>query len=270
LEIKAGEADADAGLEALNCLKKALSDADHLDALITAPLDKSTVAVHEKEFTGHTGFIASHFGVKNFAMFLVSEELKMGLATEHVPVSQISQKINTDLILNKLEVMYNSLREDLNVIKPRIAVLGLNPHAGDSGLLGKEELEIIKPAVDKAFEQGKFVYGPYAADSFFGSGQHRPFDAVLAMYHDQGLIPFKSMSFYDGVNFTAGLPIIRTSPDHGTAYDLAGKGTAETVSMRNAIYDAIHFVKNRWQFAEDFQNPLPYSEFRRERFRIDF
>ncbi len=270
LEIKMGEADAAAGLEALNCLKKALSDADHLDALITAPLDKSTVAVHQKDFTGHTGFIADHFGVKNYAMFLVSEELKMGLVTEHVPVSQISQKISIDLILNKLEVMYNSLREDLNIIKPRIAVLGLNPHAGDSGLLGKEELEIIKPAVAKAFEQGKFVYGPYAADSFFGSGQHQPFDAVLAMYHDQGLIPFKSMAFYDGVNFTAGLPIIRTSPDHGTAYDLAGKGTAEMVSMRNAIYDAIHFVKNRRQFATDFQNPLPYSEFRRERFRIDF
>lgn len=270
IEIKPGSADPEAGLEALNCLKKALADADHLDAIITAPLDKSTVAAHEKDFTGHTGFIAEHFGVKNFAMFLVSDELKMGLATEHVPVSQISQKISTDLILNKLEVMYNSLREDLNFIKPRIAVLGLNPHAGDSGLLGKEELEIIKPAVDKASEQGKLVYGPYAADSFFGSGQHRPFDAVLAMYHDQGLIPFKSMAFYDGVNFTAGLPIIRTSPDHGTAYDLAGKGTAETVSMRNAIYDAIHFVKNRWQFAEDFQNPLPYTEFRRERFRIDF
>ncbi len=270
IEIKMGEAQPDAGLEALNCLKKALSDADHLDALVTAPLDKSTVAQHEAAFTGHTGFIAEHFGVKNYAMFLVSEELKMGLVTEHVPVSQIAQKLSTDAILNKLEVMYNSLREDLNIIKPRIAVLGLNPHAGDSGLLGKEELEIIKPAVQTAFDQGKLVYGPYAADSFFGSGQYKPFDAVLAMYHDQGLIPFKSVAFYEGINFTAGLPIIRTSPDHGTAYDLAGKDTAETLSMRNAIHDAIHMVKNRWQFSEDFQNPLPYAELRRERFRIDF
>lgn len=270
IEIKMGEPQPEAGLEALNCLKKALSDADHLDAIVTAPLDKSTVSQHLASFSGHTGFIASHFGVSNFAMFLVSEELNMGLATEHVPVSQISQKISTELLLNKLEVMYNSLREDLNIIKPKIAVLGLNPHAGDSGLLGKEELELIKPAVQTAFDQGKLVYGPYAADSFFGSGQYRAFDAVLAMYHDQGLIPFKSMAFYDGVNFTAGLPIIRTSPDHGTAYDLAGKNTAETLSMRNAIHDAIRMVRNRWQFAEDFQNPLPYTELRRERFRIDF
>lgn len=270
MEVQMGKASPEAGLEALNCLKKALSDADHLDALVTAPLDKATVAVHEPRFSGHTGFIAQHFGVTQYAMFLVSEDLKMGLVTEHVPVSQIAQKLSIDAILNKIEVIYNSLREDLNIIKPRIAVLGLNPHAGDSGLLGKEELEIIKPAVDKAFGQGKLVYGPYAADSFFGSGQPRAFDAVLAMYHDQGLIPFKSYAFYDGVNFTAGLPIVRTSPDHGTAYDLVGKNIAETLSMRNAIHDAIHFVKNRWQFAEDFKNPLPYTELRRERFRIDF
>lgn len=269
-EIKPGEADVNAGKQALNCLNKALEDSDHIKALVTAPLDKQTVAENLAGFTGHTGHIAQHYGIDNYAMFLVSEEIKVALATEHFPVSEVANKLSQSIITNKLEVIYNSLREDLNIIKPRIAVLGLNPHAGDNGLLGKEETEIIKPAVESAFEKGKLVYGPYSADSFFGSGNYRSFDAVLAMYHDQGLIPFKSMAFYDGVNFTAGLPIIRTSPDHGTAYDLAGKGNAETLSMINAIYDAIHFVKNRLQFIEDFSNPLPYTEFRRERFRIDF
>jgi 4-hydroxythreonine-4-phosphate dehydrogenase len=270
LQINPGESSEAAGKEALNCLNKALEDSNHIKALVTAPLDKQTVAHHQTGFSGHTGHIANYFGVDNYAMFLVSDELKVALATEHFPVSQVAENLNQSTITNKLEVIYNSLREDLNIIKPRIAVLGLNPHAGDNGLLGKEESEIIKPAVDQAFEKGKLVYGPYSADSFFGSGNYKSFDAVLAMYHDQGLIPFKSMAFYDGVNFTAGLPIIRTSPDHGTAYDLAGKGTAETLSMRNAIHDSIHFVKNRLQFIEDFSNPLPYTEFRRERFRIEF
>jgi 4-hydroxythreonine-4-phosphate dehydrogenase len=156
------------------------------------------------------------------------------------------------------------------MVKPRIAVLGLNPHAGDSGIIGKEETEIIKPAIAKVFSEDKLVYGPYPADSFFGSAQYRQFDAILAMYHDQGLIPFKTFAFYDGVNFTAGLPIVRTSPDHGTAYSLAGKGTAETLSFRNALYEAIHIVQNRKQYGEDYNNPLPYAELRREKFRIDF
>ncbi len=196
--------------------------------------------------------------------------MRVALATEHVPVAEIAKKITKNLIIDKLDVVYNSLREDFNLVKPRIAVLGLNPHAGDNGLLGKEEQEIIAPAVKSVFEQGRLVYGPYSADSFFGGGQYKQFDAVLAMYHDQGLIPFKSMAFYDGVNFTAGLPLVRTSPDHGTAYSLAGKGEAETLSMQNAIFDAILIVKNRKQFGKDFENPLPYAELRRERFRIDF
>lgn len=269
-EISAGVASDSAGEEALNCLKAALADIKHLDALVTAPLDKSTVAKSEPKFTGHTGFIANFFKVDNYAMFLESEELKVALVTEHLPLSEISKNLTSDKIIQKLEVVYHSLREDFNYIKPRIAVLGLNPHAGDNGLLGKEETEVIQPAIKKLFDQGKLIYGPYSADSFFGGGQYKAFDAVLAMYHDQGLIPFKSMAFYDGVNFTAGLPIVRTSPDHGTAYSLAGKGTAETLSMRTAIYEAIRIVKNRKQFTEDFENPLPYSELRRERFRIDF
>lgn len=270
LEITPGTASNEAGKEALNCLNAALADSKNLDALVTAPLDKSTVAHHLPQFSGHTGHIAAHFGVENYCMFLESEEIKVALATEHVPIAQVSSKLNADLIINKLDVVYNSLREDFNRIKPRIAVLGLNPHAGDNGLLGKEEQDIIIPAVKKVFDQGRLVYGPYSADSFFGSGQYKQFDAVLAMYHDQGLIPFKSMAFYDGVNFTAGLPLVRTSPDHGTGYGLAGKNTAEATSMRNAIYDAIAIVRNRKQFSEDYQNPLPYQELRRERFRIDF
>ena len=269
-EIQAGIPSESAGKEALNCLNTALADAKHLDALVTAPLDKSTVAKSEPSFTGHTGFIASFFKVANYAMFLESEEIKVALVTEHLPISDVSKNLTTDKIIQKLEVVHHSLREDFSRIKPRIAVLGLNPHAGDNGLLGKEETEVIQPAIKKLFDQGKLIYGPYSADSFFGSGQYAAFDAVLAMYHDQGLIPFKSLAFYDGVNFTAGLPLVRTSPDHGTAYSLAGKGTAEALSMRTAIYEAIRIVKNRKQFSEDFENPLPYSDLRRERFRIDF
>lgn len=270
VEISIGNASADGGKQALECLQKALQDSENYDALVTAPLDKSTVADHETGFTGHTGYIANFFGIDNYCMFLVSEELKSALVTEHLAVSEIAQHLSTDKIINKVHVVYNSLREDFNILKPRIAVLGLNPHAGDNGLLGKEEQTIIQPAVQQLFDQEKLVFGPYSADSFFGSGQYKQFDAVVAMYHDQGLIPFKSMAFYEGVNYTAGLPIIRTSPDHGTAYSLAGKGTADLQSMRNAYFEAIHIVKNRRQFHTDFENPLPFAELRRERFRIDF
>lgn len=270
IEIQPGTPSNLAGNEALKSLNAALNDSAHLQALVTAPLDKSTVAANSPGFTGHTGYIAKHFGVDNYAMFLVCEDIKVALATEHVPVTEIGKVLKKDVIVNKLHVLYQSLREDYNLTKPRIAVLGLNPHAGDQGLLGKEEETIIKPAIDEVFKQGKLVYGPYSADSFFGSGQYKSFDAVLAMYHDQGLIPFKTFAFFDGVNFTAGLPIVRTSPDHGTAYGLAGKGTAETLSLRSAIYEAIHIVKNKAQHVEDYSNPLPYMELRRERFRIDF
>lgn len=270
IEIQMGQPSEIAGKEALKSLDAALNDIHHLDALVTSPLDKSTVAPHSSGFTGHTGYIANYLKAENHAMFLVSDELRVALATEHVPVTALGKALNADTIMNKLHVMHQSLREDFGITKPRIAVLGLNPHAGDNGLLGKEELEIIQPAIKTIFDQGKLVYGPYSADSFFGSGQYKSFDAVLAMYHDQGLIPFKTFAFYDGVNYTAGLPVVRTSPDHGTAYSLVGKGTAETLSFRAAIFDAIRIVKNRLQFVEDYKNPLPFAELRRERFRIDF
>jgi 4-hydroxythreonine-4-phosphate dehydrogenase len=272
MEITPGQASDAAGKEALLALDKVLLDvaAGHLQAIVTAPLDKNTVAANLPGFSGHTGYIADKLGVDHYAMLLVSEKLRVGLVTEHLPVSQIAQAITIDKIVAKLNILHTSLREDFACNKPRIAVLGLNPHAGDGGLLGKEEIEIIKPAIAKVFAEGKLVYGPYSADSFFGSGAYKTFDGILAMYHDQGLIPFKTFAFYDGVNYTAGLNVVRTSPDHGTAYDLAGKGTCETLSFRNAIYEAIGIVRNRLQHHQDYENPLPYAELRREKFRIDF
>lgn len=272
MEITPGQPSDAAGKEALLALDKALVDAaaGHLQAMVTAPLDKNTVAANLPGFSGHTGYIADKLGVDRYAMVLVSENLRVGLVTEHLPVSQIAQAITTDKIVAKLNILHTALREDFACTKPRIAVLGLNPHAGDGGLLGKEEINIIKPAIAKVFGDGKLVYGPYSADSFFGSGAYKSFDGILAMYHDQGLIPFKTFAFYDGVNYTAGLNVVRTSPDHGTAYNLAGKGTCETLSFRNAIYEAIGIVRNRLQHHEDYADPLPYAELRREKFRIDF
>ncbi|MBU3744849.1 MAG: 4-hydroxythreonine-4-phosphate dehydrogenase PdxA [Sediminibacterium sp.] len=272
LELSPGKPSNDAGKEALKALDKALTDATagNLHALVTAPLDKNTVAANLPGFTGHTGYIAGKLGVANYAMVLTSDELRVALATEHLPVSQISQALTIENIVSKIQVLHTSLKEDFGITKPRIAVLGLNPHAGDGGLLGKEEQQIIKPAIEKVFAQDLLVYGPYPADSFFGSGNYKNFDAILAMYHDQGLIPIKTFAFHDGVNVTVGLPIVRTSPDHGTAYDIAGKGVAECISFRSAVYEAVHLVRNKRQIEVDYSNQLPYSELRRERFRIDF
>lgn len=271
-EVQAGTASAESGAEALKALDKAIADAKAglLHALVTAPLDKHTVAENTGGFTGHTGYLARAFGVKNHIMLLISEELRVALVTEHIPVAELKNTLTTDLIYEKINALHETLKEDFRLIKPKIAVLGLNPHAGDGGLIGAEENTMIKPAVAKAFQEEKLVFGPYPADGFFGSGQFRQFDAILAMYHDQGLVPFKTFAFYDGVNFTGGLPIVRTSPDHGTAYALAGKGTAELMSFRNAVYDAIHLVRNRRKNDTDYANPLPYSELRREKFRMDF
>lgn len=271
-EVEVGVASAESGNEALLALDKAIEEAKlgYLDALVTAPLDKNSVASVKPGFSGHTGYLAEAFGVKEYAMLLISEGLRVALATEHVAVTELKEHLSEEKIYRKIKMLHASLKEDFGFINPKIAVLGLNPHAGDGGLLGKEELTMIKPAISKAFSTEKLVYGPYPADGFFGSGQYKQFDAVLAMYHDQGLIPFKTFAFYDGVNFTAGLPIVRTSPDHGTAYDIAGKGTAEIISFRNAIYDAIHIIRKRRQHKEDYANPLPYSELKREKFRMDF
>ncbi|MEY3983521.1 MAG: hypothetical protein RL160_1078 [Bacteroidota bacterium] len=272
IEIEPGKPSLDAGAEALASLKACVADAvaGKLDAMVTAPLDKATVAAHEPGFTGHTGFIAKAFGVEHYAMMLVADDLRVALATEHVPIAQVSSMINKAGLIAQIKLIHASLKRDFGILRPRIAVLGLNPHAGDSGLLGKEETEVIKPAVEESLAQDMLVYGPYPADAFFGSGNQRNFDVILAMYHDQGLIPFKAEAFYDGVNYTAGLPVVRTSPDHGTAYDLAGKGLASPASFIQAILDAMTMVRNRKEYDLGKATFLPFAELKRERFRIDF
>lgn len=270
VEIKLGQATEQGGKEALMCLDGALADASNLDALVTAPLDKSTVAQNMPGFSGHTGYIAQKLGNEKPLMFLVSEDIKVALATEHVPLSKVAENLSIDLLYQKINALHHSLKTDFLKTRPRIAVLGLNPHAGDNGLLGSEENNIIIPAIKKVFDEGKLVYGPFSADAFFGNKSYNGYDAVLALYHDQGLIPFKSMAFFDGVNYTAGLSLVRTAPDHGTAYSLAGKGEAETLSFQNALFEAIQIVRNRKQHLNDNENPLPFAELKREKFRIDF
>jgi 4-hydroxythreonine-4-phosphate dehydrogenase len=272
IEIKIGEANQTGGKYAFKSLEMAVKDlkGGKLNALVTAPLNKNMVNNELLPFKGHTEYLAQQANVHDYIMFLVSNDLKVGLVTGHVPLKEVSSKLSKDLVLKKIKLMNDSLKNDFGITKPKIAVLGLNPHAGDAGLLGSEEKDIIEPAVKTAQEEGMIVYGPYPADGFFGSKQFNKFDAVLAMYHDQGLIPFKYFAFEDGVNYTAGLPFIRTSPDHGTAYNIAGKNIADESSMRNALFAAIDLYYTRNNIAEWKENPLPFSNLRKERFRMDF
>ena len=230
--------------------------AGKLDGLITAPLHKKNIQSESFTHTGHTPFLKEFFGADEVAMMLISDDMRVALLTEHVPVKDIAQHITVPAILKKLQVINRSLKKDFNINKPRIAVLALNPHAGDDGLVGKEEEEIIKPAIKEAKQKDIFCFGPYPADAFFARGQHTKFDAVLALYHDQGLIPFKSLSVGEGVNFTAGLDVVRTSPDHGVAFDIAGQGKADEASFREAIYKCIDIINGRREFAEQYKNPL--------------
>jgi 4-hydroxythreonine-4-phosphate dehydrogenase len=234
--------------------------AGHIDLVVTAPINKENIQSEKFSFPGHTEFFANAFGTKNYLMLMVSDILKIGVVTGHIPVNQIVASITKEKILSNLRVLHKTLLEDFSIHKPRIAVLGLNPHSGDRGLLGDEEERIIFPAIRQAFDEGIIALGPFAADGYFGSGEFKKFDATLAMYHDQGLIPFKSFAFESGVNFTAGLPIIRTSPGHGTAYGLAGTGTASEESFRNAMYLAIDIFENRKLYKELTHNPLQRHE----------
>jgi 4-hydroxythreonine-4-phosphate dehydrogenase len=237
-----------------------------IDVLVTAPINKENIQSPDFKFPGHTEYLEEKFGEKGSSlMFLVSDTLRVAVVTGHIPVTQIAQHISPEKILQKIQALNKSLIQDFGIRKPKIAVLGLNPHAGDNGVIGEEEKTIIAPAITKAKEEGLMVYGPYPADGFFGNGTYKNFDAVLAMYHDQGLIPFKTISFNSGVNFTAGLPIVRTSPDHGTAYDIAGKNVASEESFRRAIYTAIDIYKTRKDFKEISENPLKISPIKRER-----
>ena len=271
-EIKPGEATELAGKYAFKALEAATKDAvaGKLHAIVTAPLNKNTVSATSPNFKGHTEYLAQQAG-SDHLMVLTADELKMALVTGHMPVKDVSAALSIELIQNKIKLLNDSLKQDFGIVKPRIAVLGLNPHAGDNGLLGSEEKEIIIPAVDRAKNDKQIlVMGPYPADGFFGSNQYKKFDGILAMYHDQGLVPFKYAAFDSGVNFTAGLPFVRTSPDHGTAFDIAGKNEANEQSMRNALYLAVDIWGQRNNFKEINENPLPMNPGKRERFRIDF
>ena len=230
--------------------------AGKIDGLVTAPIHKKNIQSASFNYTGHTPYLKQLFEVKDVAMLMIAENMRVGLLTEHLPVKDVAQFITKEKIISKLQIINQSLRRDFCIVKPKIAILGLNPHAGDEGLIGKEEIEIIKPAIKEANLKNIFCFGPYSADAFFARGQYEKFDAVLALYHDQGLIPFKSLSLGEGVNFTAGLKAVRTSPDHGPAFDIAGKGIADETSTRQALYSCIYIINNRKEFDNQRINPL--------------
>lgn len=261
VKIDLGKSTEIAGELAFLALEKATADLEekHIDVLVTAPINKKNIQSEKFHFPGHTEYLAEKFHAVDVLMLMVSHNLRIGVVTGHIPISKVSEELSSELILKKLRIMDESLKKDFNIPRPRIALLGLNPHAGDNGLLGKEEETIIGPAIKEAFDQGILAYGPYAADGFFGSSTYTSFDGVLAMYHDQGLIPFKALSFDSGVNYTAGLPVVRTSPAHGTAYEIAGKDTASPESMRAAIFLACDIFRNRKQFKQMNKNPLPLN-----------
>lgn len=247
--LKIGEPTASSGKAAFQSLNTAVDDlvAGKIDAVVTAPINKKNIQSDNFDFPGHTEFLGQKDGGNKGLMFMISEKLKVGVVTGHIPLKDVAAAITGEKIVKKLKVMSNSLKMDFNISKPKIAVLGLNPHAGDNGLLGTEEQDTIIEAIQKANGEGVTAHGPFPADGFFGSTQYLKYDGVLAMYHDQGLIPFKALSFGEGVNFTAGLGFVRTSPDHGTGYDIAGENKADASSMRQAIYAAIDICKNRQQ-----------------------
>ena len=245
---KVTETGGQAAWKALDQATQALKD-QVVSAIVTAPINKNNIQNEAFSFPGHTEFMAKTFEAEEHLMLLVHEDLRIGVVTGHVPLHQVSQKITRSKVRQKVLLMEQSLRQDFGVLKPRIAVLGLNPHAGENGLLGSEEQDIILPVIQELKEKGKLVFGPFPSDGSFGAIMQQQFDGVLAMYHDQGLIPFKTLAFEKGVNFTAGLPVVRTSPDHGTAYDIAGKNQANAESMREALYLACDVVNQREQIA---------------------
>lgn len=259
-EIMPGKPAPEAGRAAVEALCTAMRDlkTGHLDALVTAPFDKETVQADDFRYTGHTEYLAAELEGEAM-MILCSDSLRVGLVTKHIPVSEIARNITKERIVRDLDTLRRALIEDFGIVEPRIAVMALNPHAGDGGLLGCEEQEIIRPAIVEAFGKGVLAFGPFAADGLFAGGGYAKYDGILAMYHDQGLAPFKTLS-PDGVNFTAGLSAVRTSPDHGTAFDIAGKDKADPQSMRNAIYTAIDIVEHRRAWAEWTRNPLQHAE----------
>ena len=260
IKIEMGQPSQEAGAAALKALDRAMTDyrSELYDVLVTAPINKATIQSPGFHFPGHTEYIETSVGEGEKAlMILMNETLRVALVTTHLPIKDIAKAITKEGIIEKATIFHKALKRDFRISSPRIAVLSLNPHAGDNGLLGSEEKDIILPAIEELADKGIQAFGPFAADGFFGSGAYDHFDGVLAMYHDQGLAPFKTIALESGVNYTAGLPIVRTSPDHGTAYDIAGKGIADENSMRQAIFTAIDVFRNRQFYDEPLQNPLP-------------
>ena len=257
VKINFGEEDPKIGGYAIKSLQAAVEDLknDQIDVLVTAPINKHNIQSDEFKFPGHTDYLAQELQGDSL-MFMVSDDLKVGLLTDHVPVSEVSNQITAELIEKKISIIHNSLIKDFNIRKPRIAVLGINPHTGDNGVIGSEDDTVLRPTLETIKNTGKLVYGPYAADSFFGSKNYKNFDAIVATYHDQGLIPFKTLAFGNGVNYTAGLNKVRTSPDHGTAYEIAGKGEADITSFKEAIFSGLSIFRNRKMNQILTSNPL--------------
>lgn len=259
VKLEPGQSTEAAGAAAFTALERAVSDLrqGEIDVLVTAPINKRNIQSPTFTFPGHTEYLESSLGDGDKAlMILCNDIMRVALVTTHCPLNQVADKITTDLVVEKLAALNRSLKRDFDIVAPRIAVLSLNPHAGDGGLLGSEETEVITPAIEQAQADKILCFGPYAADGFFGSGNFKKFDGILAMYHDQGLAPFKTVAMDSGVNFTAGLPFVRTSPDHGTGYDITLKGEASPESMRQAIYTAIDIYRNRLRHDEMTRHPL--------------
>lgn len=269
LEITPGTPSVQAGKFAIDALNLAVKDVKegYIQNILTAPIDKNTAVEAGLAFNGHTDFFAHEFQ-SEVQMILLNDNLKVAMVTGHTALKDVSDKISSDKITSSIKNLHQNLQSDFGIKKPKIAVLGMNPHAGDNGLMGKEEQELITPAIKAAQEAGIMAVGPYPPDGFFGSKNSKTFDGVLGMYHDQVLIPFKQIAFADGVNYTAGLPIVRSSPDHGTAYDISGKGVADTSSFINALYLINKVHRNRLSYYDTTVSPLEYREHRREKFSI--
>lgn len=267
VKITLGEENETGGKYAFLSLERAAEDlnAGKIDALVTAPINKHNIQREGFSFPGHTEYLQSKTGADDVLMFMVSDDLRVGVVTGHIPVKEVAAQITEESIIKKLQLMNKSLKADFWIQKPKIAVLGLNPHAGDNGVIGTEDDEVIIPAIERAKKEGIFCFGPYPADGFFADNAYTKFDAVLAMYHDQGLIPFKHIANRKGVNYTAGLPIVRTSPDHGTGYDIAGQNIASPDSFLEAIFTAVHIVKNRREQKELTANPLAFRRLSKDR-----
>ena len=256
--VEPGQSTPESAKAAMTSLQRAVEDIKegYIDVLVTGPFNKRAMSAEGFGYTGHTEYLEKEFGVDEVAMIMVCDNLKVGVVTGHIALKDVAANITKENILKKLRLMDSSLKRDFGIDSPKIAVLGLNPHCGDGGLLGDEESKIILPAVQEAMEEGILAFGPYSPDGFFGLGNYRKYDAVLAMYHDQGLTPFKALAFEEGVNYTAGLPIVRTSPGHGTAYEMAGRDLADPRSMMSAIYTAIDIYRRREEYDDLVENRM--------------